>query len=89
MQLQQTQTKDFYTKPLSLEVQRKLELSLKGCRGLDERELRCPRCGQFIATLYSDTSGHLKIKCKKCKYITTYDTRCFRRTPYRRPMKIE
>ena len=40
---------------------------------------RCPHCSRFIATLYSDISGHFKAKCGNCKTITIFNLGYFRR----------
>ena len=41
---------------------RKLLLSRIEAETLQERDLLCPVCGFRIQTLYSDISGHLRVK---------------------------
>ncbi len=36
---------------------------------LAERALRCPVCGFKIGVAYSDSTGHIRTKCQKCKDI--------------------
>ena len=46
---------------------------------LKERDLLCPHCGFRIQTVYSDATGHLRIKCPKCKRIFILNLAYFRR----------
>lgn len=66
-------------KPLTPVVREKLNRSIKEAEFLSERELRCPHCDWILSTVYSDISGHLKIKCPKCKELSTLNLRLFRR----------
>ena len=47
---------------------RKLELSMAETEGLEVRVLRCPICGFPAMWVYSDRSGHVNFKCRKCKF---------------------
>lgn len=47
---------------------RKLLLSRMEAEDLQERDLLCPVCGFRIQTLYSDASGHLRVKCPRDTY---------------------
>lgn len=58
---------------------RKLLLSRVEAEDLQERDLLCPVCGFRIQTLYSDVSGHLRVKCPKCKGIHILNLAYFRR----------
>jgi phage FluMu protein Com len=58
---------------------RKLLLSRMEAEDLQERDLLCPLCGFRIQTLYSDASGHLRVKCPKCKGIHILNLAYFRR----------
>jgi len=66
-------------KPLTPEVRDKLERSHRESLNLTERELHCPYCNYYLATLYSDAAGHLTASCKNCKSIITFNLACFRR----------
>lgn len=48
----------------------KAELSRREAEEFVERELKCPFCGFIVGVAYSDSKGHLKIKCQKCKTIS-------------------
>ena len=54
---------------------------------LKERELLCPECGFRIQTIYSDASGHLRVKCPKCKGIYVLNLAYFRRIQRRNKHK--
>ena len=58
---------------------RKLLLSRIEAETLQERDLLCPVCGFRIQTLYSDISGHLRVKCPKCKGIHILNLAYFRK----------
>ena len=58
---------------------RKLLLSRIEAETLQERDLLCPVCGFRIQTLYSDISGHLRVKCPKCKAIHILNLAYFRK----------
>ena len=46
---------------------------------LAERALRCPVCGYKIGVAYSDSTGHIRTKCQKCKHIWVLNLAYFRR----------
>lgn len=60
------------------ERERRLLLSRVEAEALEERELHCPVCGFRIQTLYSDVSGHLRVKCPKCKGVYILNLAYFR-----------
>lgn len=64
---------------VSIVNNRKLLLSRMEAEDLQERDLLCPVCGFRIQTLYSDASGHLRVKCPKCKGIHILNLAYFRR----------
>ena len=49
-----------------------------------ERELCCPYCGYMVGIAFSDCTGHLKLKCKKCKRISVLNFAYFCRRRFRR-----
>lgn len=60
------------------ERERRLLLSRVEAEALEERDLHCPVCGFRIQTLYSDVSGHLRVKCPKCKGVYILNLAYFR-----------
>lgn len=71
-------------KPVAPDVQDKIERSFTESLSLTQRELHCPYCRRYIATLFTDSGGHLKMKCNNCKSITTFNVGYFRRHRYTR-----
>jgi phage FluMu protein Com len=63
----------------SLEARRKAVLSHREAASLVERDLRCPECGFKVGMAYSDSSGHIKSKCQKCKSVSVLNLAYFRR----------
>lgn len=57
--MQPAPIREYKRKPLTPEVRDKLERSHRESLDLTERELRCPHCSRFIATLYC----HLLLEC--------------------------
>lgn len=55
------------------------ELSQMEAESFEERQLACPRCGYLMGFAYSDSKGHIKLKCQKCKSISTLNFAYFRR----------
>lgn len=53
--------------------------SQKEADNLAERVLRCPVCGFKIGVAYSDSTGHIRTKCQKCKHIWVLNLAYFRR----------
>ena len=64
---------------VSEEARRKAELSRREAESLVERELKCPECGYKAGTVFSDCTGHLTIRCRKCKTISVLNLAYFRR----------
>lgn len=58
------------TRTVSEETLRRAELSRQEAKEFIERELKCPMCGFLIGTAFSDSRGHIKMKCQKCKTIS-------------------
>ena len=54
---------------LTPEVQQRLLKSRIEAQTLKERDILCPVCGYRIQRVYSDATGHLSVKCQKCKSI--------------------
>lgn len=46
---------------------------------LIERDLQCPNCGYKIGVAFSDSTGHIKVKCQKCKTVSVLNLAYFRR----------
>ncbi|MCD8067530.1 MAG: hypothetical protein LUE87_01300 [Lachnospiraceae bacterium] len=57
----------------------KLLRSRREVEEMSERELRCPVCNYLIAGVYGDKSGHIRIKCRKCKFDGVLNLAYFRR----------
>ena len=88
--IKQAPVRTYKTRPMSPETRRKVECSYAESVSLRERELRCPHCNHYIASLYSDISGHFKAKCSNCKTVTVYNLGYFRRkrlSPSKNPSK--
>ena len=51
------------------EVQKRLLLSRVEAETLKERDILCPTCGYRIQRVFSDATGHLSVKCQKCKRV--------------------
>lgn len=64
---------------VSPEVQERLRLSRLEAEALWERDICCPTCGFRIQRVYSDATGHLSVKCQKCKNVHILNLACFRR----------
>ena len=78
-----------YDAAASAEACWKAELSRQEAEDLVERELRCPRCNYMVGIAYSDcNSGHMKMKCQKCKNIWTLNMAYFCRRRYLRKYKV-
>lgn len=60
------------------DVKRRLLLSRIEADNLQERDLKCPECGFRIQTLFSDISGHIRVKCPKCKEVNVLNLAYFR-----------
>ena len=65
--------------PLTDEVQRKLILSFEECTSMPERQLKCPYCSHYIEGVFADTTGHVRVKCNKCKAEMVLNVAYFRR----------
>lgn len=71
-----------YERPIpaaSPERQGRLDLSASESENLSLREVRCPRCNYLIIKVYSDSIGHIRPKCPKCKAEDTLNLAYFRR----------
>ena len=74
----------FYQRVASEEAQRRAALSKKEAENFVERELKCPVCNFMIGVAYSDSKGHLRIKCQKCKTVSVLNFAYFCRRKYKR-----
>lgn len=61
------------------EIQQRLLRSRMEAEALTERDILCPVCGYRIQRVYSDATGHLSVKCQKCKSINILNLAYFRR----------
>ena len=61
------------------EIQKRLLLSRVEAESLKERDIFCPTCGFRIQRVFSDATGHLSVKCQKCKNIHILNLAYFRR----------
>lgn len=61
------------------EVRKHLLLSRVEAETLKERDILCPTCGFRIQRVFSDTTGHLSVKCQKCKNIHILNLAYFRK----------
>ena len=61
------------------EIQKKLLLSRVEAESLKERDILCPTCGFRIQRVFSDATGHLSVKCQKCKNVHILNLAYFRR----------
>lgn len=52
---------------MSNEIFKKLEISKAEVATLTKRDILCPNCNFRISTVFADASGHMQVKCKKCK----------------------
>ena len=80
-----------YTRPIPPappERQQQLDQSAKGSINLTLRDVRCPRCGYLIIKVYSDTIGHIRPKCPKCK-ARYAGPRLFPQAAGNQPIKIQ
>lgn len=70
--------------PLTDEAHRRLILSFEECTSMPERELKCPYCSHHIEGVFADTTGHVRVKCNKCKAEMVLNVAYFRRIrPYK------
>ena len=67
------------TRNFTAEKQRRLIISSDEVEDLDERPLLCPYCEFRIENVFSDATGHFRIKCQKCKRVSVINIRYFRR----------
>lgn len=49
------------------EVIEKLNKSEQEANGLTLRNIKCPSCQFVVGKVFSDATGHIRIKCPKCK----------------------
>lgn len=62
------------------EIEHRLLLSRVEAEELNERDILCPVCGFKIQRVFSDATGHLRVKCRKCKNVHVLNLAYFRRT---------
>ena len=61
------------------EIQKRLLLSRVEAESLKERDILCPICGFRIQRVFPDATGHLSVKCQKCKNVHILNLAYFRR----------
>lgn len=64
---------------MAAEFRRKAALSERESAHLTERTLCCPHCGYRIGMAFSDSSGHIRTKCQRCKTVSVLNLAYFRR----------
>lgn len=64
---EQTKNKVINRPPPSPEVIDKLNKSEQEAEGLVLRNIKCPSCNFVVGKVFSDATGHIRIKCPKCK----------------------
>ena len=64
---------------VSTELRRKAALSELESTHLTERTLYCPQCGYLIGMAFSDSTGHIRAKCQRCKTVSVLNLAYFRR----------
>ena len=57
----------FQNVPVPETVEYFMRISTEECVNLTEREVKCPYCHFPLTHVFSDASGHLRVKCPKCK----------------------
>ena len=77
----------FQNQPLSETKQKHLILLFEECEELTERELRCPYCEFSIENVFSDLTGHIRVKCPKCRASMVLSLAYFRRAKRYRKIK--
>ena len=66
-------------RPPPPEVQEKLIRSFQESREMTERKLPCPVCSARIEGVFSDGTGHVNVKCRKCGFTGPLNLAYFRR----------
>ena len=69
----------FQSHPLDSKTEHFIKISSEECAELTERDLRCPYCHYRIGRVFSDSTGHLRVKCQKCKAVSVLNLAYFRR----------
>ncbi len=77
---------DVRVRPMS-EVHQRLLMSRIEAESLKSRDILCPTCGFKIQQVFSDATGHLSVKCKKCKSVHILNLAYFRRIKTRKPAR--
>lgn len=65
--MKQNTAPKYQDRPITEDVHRKLRLSFEECTSMPERQLKCPYCSHYIEGVFADTTGHVRVKCNKCK----------------------
>ena len=61
------------------EIQKRLLLARVEAVSLKVRDIHGPTCGFRIQRVFSDATGHLSVKCQKCKNVHILNLAYFRR----------
>lgn len=69
-----------FQRPKMNSRQLRASLSAMEVEKLAERPLYCPECGFKIGSAYSDCTGHMRVKCQKCKTVSILNFAYFRRS---------
>ena len=67
MKMEANRKPKFQSAPVPEKVEYFMRISTEECVNLAEREVKCPYCGFPLTHVFSDASGHLRVKCQKCK----------------------
>lgn len=76
--IQQAEIRTYKYKPMSEELEMIVNLSFDESIGMAERDLNCPRCKRYMATLFADSGGHIRLRCNNCKTPTVFNLGYFR-----------
>ena len=69
--------------PIAPDTRRRLLLSRMEAETLKERDILCPTCGFRIQRVFSDATGHLSVKCQKCKNVHILNLAYFRKVRHK------
>ena len=61
------------------DLRRKAALSELESVHLEDQVLFCPHCGFRIGMAFSDSAGHIRSKCQRCKTVSVLNLAYFRR----------
>jgi len=71
-----------FQKELSQETSDKINRSQEETRSMKFRPVLCPYCDNHIVDVFEDITGHLAVKCQKCKSAIPINPAYFRTSKY-------